>query len=1635
MKVGIWFLVFLVVIGIAGAVTDITHCDNLSLLQANLSGEYHLNTFLSCPTQGCITTGGACFEGSLTGNGTLADIRCTLANQDGYGIFGGHGANWWDACSPIIAIAWQNVTVTQNAASHDGTAFLVGSCAAPRFYNMSFINCSFIKAGGGVNTGWLCGYINGAGAIIDNVYFNQFSSMVGFEEATHRAGLFGGNVGSNWLVNRSYSAANATGVGCFNANNYGDGSKIQNSFCAGNAYTLGQGIGSAVYYDRVLILNNGSLTGTIPKDNIYFTNASKNTYAPFTSWDSGIWKLDATGYPVFQWQYQTPDTPPTYTDFSGNVTNGSYGVPIRYGANWSDDVNISHYTRNIYNGTAWIEVGVVPFGDIAGCLPLSNCSFYEIVMNDYGTMGFKFRANDSANQWTDTGIWNVTIPEIYPQFSNLTQNVTSLVGSGAVGISVDWTDELGLEYWMASYWNTSHWINTTGPSYQNFSGLSNKSEYGLNPLNIPGNWSFKIYASNTQDNWNISSPLINVTVYGAYPQWYNYSQNATAIYQGSQVVFTANFTDAINLTHYIPSYWNTTHWINASNGILFGTYRVCVANYTNCQTLYAPIWSIPGIWRMKFYANNSQNNWNVSPTMNLTINAVNPYWWNYTQNSTTTYVGGFVNFNFRFGDTFNLSMYCNSYYNVSKWYNGTCGMASELTCTGSGTTNCSYTNTKMFPNTSGLWARKVFFNNSFGNWNVTPMLNVTVYDVYPNIDNTTINATAIILGDNPILWKANMSDYIKLSMPLRSIWNTTHWVNYTTLGFQYCNTGNTSCQTYTYQTIPTVEGTWRFKWFINNSFNNWNTSDTFNVTVTRLSYINLITQSLAPATVYVNQSITYTANFTTGLWSNVGYYWVGEIMPDLSRVNYTATNNSWTSCNGDRTSCYISINSTPSPVGIHGVRIYANDTYANENSTDWLNVTVLADTHPSYSSAVANITSFYPNVSTSINVNVTWDDNINLSFYRFSQYNQTDSKWYNSSLNPAFVNGNCVIARNTSCVANFSFWTNKPWVGSFSWKMYANDSQNQWSVTDMQNITLLASHPIWVSPSANQTKVYANATMNVKFTVGWTDIIDLDYFIISSYNVVDSTWNNGSITHFVSGDCYAPYTNCWAYATLNYVPPYVGNFSWKMYANDTDNNWNVTSIQNITVVEDKPPTWDAVSTNTTLLYNGITQGVLINSTWSDDVNVSFVMFAQYNETDSKWYNYTAWSMVTWHDYCARHYNDTCVFAEGIIWNKPYDGNWSWKVYANDTFNNWNVTAIQNITIETAQYPDWYNAQSNVTELFANTTTNILVSVMWNATFDLSHFMFSQYNETDSKWYNNTGAYIGSFEDMDCSINYNTSCNATFPLTRNKPYTGNWSWKMYANMTGDRWNVTDMQNVTISLVGNDAVAIINWTVTPCTINGNNEPVSWQQFEDALVTVELADDSNNVTARIVFYDGDVGGCEHTTAWSPEYYQNATIQFLLTNTSCLNASTFFTIQAKDVNGSYANTTLVNETVPFSVSTSGMIYGECTSFKNQFYNITGGPGTVTEPPSIADMFNQLAAMINLPGAMLILLLMICGIGIAWFFLWKIPIMAMAATVMIVFIFLFFAVQFQIINAALFFVIMALVLAVIGFVLWKVIT
>jgi len=340
------------------------------------------------------------------------------------------------------------------------------------------------------------------------------------------------------------------------------------------------------------------------------------------------------------------------------------------------------------------------------------------------------------------------------------------------------------------------------------------------------------------------------------------------------------------------------------------------------------------------------------------------------------------------------------------------------------------------------------------------------------------------------------------------------------------------------------------------------------------------------------------------------------------KIEFSGTNHSMNNTGGD-TWQYDSW--TPSSVGNYSYTIWMEDNYNNWNSTLG-SIEVIDTTPPTYSNLIesADPLQLGQNETISIKVYDSPGSGVNQVLLEYESFNHTMN----------FAGGN---------TWNWSNW--KPISGGvYPYKIYMQDMENNWNTTT-GSITVISSTAPFIenlTKSADPLELGENITINV-------DVYDIETWVSSvllelggaNYTMINNTSNTYYI-RFVFG--------------YNWTPSLVGIVNYKIYANDTDNNWNSLS-DNFEIIDTTSPNFDVLTEGEDPLEFGKNEIISINCTDLTGINKVLI---EYEDSYHIISNHTMTNVA----------GDTWQYS---IWTPSSTGIHFYRIWIEDNNNNWNDT--------------------------------------------------------------------------------------------------------------------------------------------------------------------------------------------------------------------------------------------------------------------------------------------------------------------------------------------------------------------------
>lgn len=175
------------------------------------------------------------------------------------------------------------------------------------------------------------------------------------------------------------------------------------------------------------------------------------------------------------------------------------------------------------------------------------------------------------------------------------------------------------------------------------------------------------------------------------------------------------------------------------------------------------------------------------------------------------------------------------------------------------------------------------------------------------------------------------------------------------------------------------------------------------------------------------------------------------------------------------------------------------------------------------------------------------------------------------------------------------------------------------------------------------------------FSLYWSDNVGLSGYVFSTNNT--GTWANDSFASMSGSTAWSNVTK-----TLNNTIGFV--VGWRVYSNDTSNNWNVTTIFTLTTTDAVLPTYSNIHsdvTNNTYLNLGTV--IYLGAQWTD-ANLS-----QYMNTSAT--NSSTFVNGTWAAFGVGNWSNFTLSYP----SSSAGGNYSVKIYGKDASGNENVISV------------------------------------------------------------------------------------------------------------------------------------------------------------------------------------------------------------------------------------------------------------------------------------------------------------------------------------------------------------------------
>jgi hypothetical protein len=274
------------------------------------------------------------------------------------------------------------------------------------------------------------------------------------------------------------------------------------------------------------------------------------------------------------------------------------GGSVNISVDATDDFSVDTVWVNItYPDSSWSNSSMLKGS--------SDTWYFTTPYNDLGIYSYNVYVNDSADNWNGTGPGTFEIIDTDgPFFDNLLDFPDPQENGGSVAISVDVTDDIGVDWvWINISYPDSSWLNTSM-----IPGLGDEWSHTAN-YNDLGTYQYVIWANDINGNWNNEGPNTFTINDADGPFFDNILDIPDPQENGGNVNISVDVTDdfAVDSVYVNITYPGGTS-VNVSMDI--GSNDNWFLNTTLDDI---------GIYSYTIYANDVNNNWNSTSSGTITI--------------------------------------------------------------------------------------------------------------------------------------------------------------------------------------------------------------------------------------------------------------------------------------------------------------------------------------------------------------------------------------------------------------------------------------------------------------------------------------------------------------------------------------------------------------------------------------------------------------------------------------------------------------------------------------------------------------------------------------------------------------------------------------------------------------------------------------------------------------------------------------------------------------------------------------------------------------------------------------------------------------------------------------------------------
>lgn len=534
----------------------------------------------------------------------------------------------------------------------------------------------------------------------------------------------------------------------------------------------------------------------------------------------------------------------------------------------------------------------------------------------------------------------------------------------------------------------------------------------------------------------------------------------------------------------------------------------------------------------------------------------------------------------------------------------------------------------------------------------------------------------------------------------------------------------------------------------------------------------------------INASVQWnqTPNMSWISYQNASGIWINETIPEPYTNNWTNTT--------------ITITGNWN-LGNHSVKIYANDSNNSVNVTTTKNFTLwgwseISETN--ISSTSINQSQFAI-VRCKVRDNVTNYpiENYSVSFYRNSIQNSnlmgTNLTGYDGEV---YYN---ISSPYTDVVGTYTIICNITDAPSLYYNASIKNSQ-------VSTLTVNDSTPPSYDNQGPSDGTIVGVGQTITLYTRWTDNVILGYATLWTNETGSWVAKTGVYNSPLSMNGYSQYWSNFTWSnssikTQNMV------IQWAVLANDSSGNPTTTTNKTFIIRDLNAPTWSDQNQNATIIHSG--DILNLSAVWTDNAMLDWAWLST-NETGS-WVNYTSGSI----DRSPRNLTNYGAGPATInfTWQNTtlILGAISWKIYANDTSNNINVTSPM-----TFYSYGWANV-TNATVISSNYNRGNTVPIVClvedaNSSSAINNYpvRFWKDDILQSANYTNTSGYaIWNWNTtLDSVGNHTIKCDITDNSTLFYNVTSNNSWNTSTNIIGTLKSVNLIRSYT-TIYRNDSLS--------------------------------------------------------------------------------------------------------------------------------------------------------------------------------------------------------------------------------------